>query len=160
LYRYIETLLIHFRAKSAVKGLFWNAKQKKPFKLYAFAPDLVHYVAHGLEFMATSGLYGILLALLRCNKVDVYGFQVSTAHGTLYHYYDVRRHNYSHMSMYWNLLFLFFFIPVKPLKPVSTYAPATRCATCRRTWSATTPSGWWCASWPRRGLYKLNAVDP
>ena len=84
-----ETLLIHFRAKSAVKGLFWNAKQKKPFKLYAFAPDLVHYVAHGLEFMATSGLYGILLALSRCNKVDVYGFQVSTAHGTLYHYYDV-----------------------------------------------------------------------
>jgi hypothetical protein len=36
-----------------------------------------------------SGLYGILIAMHRCARVDLYGFQVSTEHGTLYHYYDV-----------------------------------------------------------------------
>jgi len=37
---------------------------------------------------ATSGLYGIMIALLRCAKVDIYGFHVTAAHGALYHYYD------------------------------------------------------------------------
>ena len=83
-----ESILIHFRAKSAIKGLFWNSKQKKPLKLYAFAPDFVEYVAQKVNFLATSGLYGILLALQRCHSVSVYGFQVSTQHGALYHYYD------------------------------------------------------------------------
>ena len=83
-----ESILIHFRAKSAIKGLFWNSKQKKTLKLYAFAPDFVEYVAQKVNFLATSGLYGILLALQRCHSVSVYGFQVSTQHGALYHYYD------------------------------------------------------------------------
>ena len=83
-----ESILIHFRAKSAIKGLFWNSKQKKPLNLYAFAPDFVEYVAQKVNFLATSGLYGILLALQRCHSVSVYGFQVSTQHGALYHYYD------------------------------------------------------------------------
>ena len=83
-----ESILIHFRAKSAIKGLFWNSKQKKPLKLYAFAPDFVEYVGAKGQLLATSGLYGILLALQRCHSVSIYGFQVSTQHGTLYHYYD------------------------------------------------------------------------
>jgi hypothetical protein len=45
-------------------------------------------VAQKVNFLATSGLYGILLALQRCHSVSIYGFQVSTQHGTLYHYYD------------------------------------------------------------------------
>eukprot|EP00959_Pyramimonas_sp_CCMP1952_P263929 5519285-Pyramimonas_sp.AAC.1 len=84
-----ENLVIHFRAASSVKGLFWNGHQKTPWRLYAFDPDVVEYIAFGLDFMATSGLYGILLAMHRCARVDLYGFQVSTEHGTLYHYYDV-----------------------------------------------------------------------
>eukprot|EP00238_Polyblepharides_amylifera_P005686 CAMPEP_0196587768 /NCGR_PEP_ID=MMETSP1081-20130531/58537_1 /TAXON_ID=36882 /ORGANISM="Pyramimonas amylifera, Strain CCMP720" /LENGTH=580 /DNA_ID=CAMNT_0041910043 /DNA_START=261 /DNA_END=2003 /DNA_ORIENTATION=+ len=84
-----ENLLIHFRAKSSVKGLFWNGAQRKPWNLYAFDPDLVEYIAFKLDFMATSGFYGILIAMHRCARVDLYGFQVSTEHGTLYHYYDV-----------------------------------------------------------------------
>mmetsp|Transcript_16647 Transcript_16647/g.28091 ORF Transcript_16647/g.28091 Transcript_16647/m.28091 type:complete len:310 (+) Transcript_16647:198-1127(+) len=84
-----ENLVIHFRAASSVKGLFWNGNQKKPWNLYAFDPDLVEYIAFSLDFMATSGLYGILIAMQRCARVDLYGFQVSTEHGTLYHYYDV-----------------------------------------------------------------------
>jgi hypothetical protein len=57
-------------------GLFWNGNQKKPWNLYAFDPDLVEYIAFSLDFMATSGLYGILIAMQRCARVDLYGFQV------------------------------------------------------------------------------------
>mmetsp|Transcript_25814 Transcript_25814/g.49004 ORF Transcript_25814/g.49004 Transcript_25814/m.49004 type:complete len:563 (-) Transcript_25814:352-2040(-) len=84
-----ENLFIHFRATSSVKGIFWNGAQKKPWKMLAFDPDLVEYIGFGMDFMATSGLYGILIAMHRCARVDLYGFQVSTEHGTLYHYYDV-----------------------------------------------------------------------
>ena len=84
-----ERILIHFRAKSAVKGIFWNARQKRPLRLYAFDPDFVEFMAHSLNFMATSGLYGMMLAVQRCKEVVIYGFHVSTTHGALYHYYDV-----------------------------------------------------------------------
>ena len=57
--------------------------------MYAFDPDVVEYIGFGFDFMATSGLYGMLLAMHRCASVDLYGFQVSTEHGSLYHYYDV-----------------------------------------------------------------------
>ena len=46
-------------------------------------------MAHSLNFMATSGLYGMMLAVQRCKEVVIYGFHVSTTHGALYHYYDV-----------------------------------------------------------------------
>ena len=91
-----ELLLIHFRAVSALKGLFWNADQIKtngkhriPNPLVAFDPEFVEYIAHSLSFMATSGLYGILIAIQTCASVSLYGFQVSTNHGVPYHYYDL-----------------------------------------------------------------------
>eukprot|EP00899_Mesostigma_viride_P026868 jgi/Mesvir1/7366/Mv19169-RA.1 len=84
-----EAILIHMRSKSAITGLLWGHSSGKYPKLYAFDTDFVEYMAHGLSFLATSGLYGILIALQRCARVDLYGFQVSTQHGTLYHYYDV-----------------------------------------------------------------------
>ena len=90
-----ENLLIHLRAKSAVVGLFYNYRSKSRRKkewiphLWAFDPEYVEYVAHSLSFMATSGLYGILMALQRCREVNIYGFHVSTKQGALYHYYDV-----------------------------------------------------------------------
>lgn len=48
-----ENLIIHFRAVSSVKGIFWNGAQKKPWRLFAFEPDLVEYIAFSLDFMAT-----------------------------------------------------------------------------------------------------------
>ena len=91
-----ELLLIHFRAVSALKGLFWNAEQQRtngkhriPNPLVAFDPNYVEYIAHSLSFLATSGLYGILLAVQTCASVTLYGFQVSTNHGVPYHYYDL-----------------------------------------------------------------------
>lgn len=39
------------------------------------------------DLLVTSGMYGIVLALHKCARLDAYGFQVSVQHGTLYHYY-------------------------------------------------------------------------
>uniref|UniRef100_A0A061RJZ9 beta-galactoside alpha-(2,6)-sialyltransferase n=1 Tax=Tetraselmis sp. GSL018 TaxID=582737 RepID=A0A061RJZ9_9CHLO len=84
-----ENILVHFRAKSAIRGLYWNQRQRRKLKIFAFDPEFVEYMAFSLDFLATSGLYGIVAAMHRCAKVDLYGFQVSTSHGALYHYYDV-----------------------------------------------------------------------
>ena len=90
-----KNLLIHLRAKSAIIGLFYNDRSKKSRKkewiphLWAFDPNYVEFVAHSLTFMATSGLYGILMAMQRCREVNIYGFHVATKQGALYHYYDV-----------------------------------------------------------------------
>ena len=90
-----ENLMIHLRAKSAIIGLFYNYRSKSRRKkewiphLWAFDPDYVEFVAHSLNFMATSGLYGIMMAMQRCREVNIYGFHVSTKQGALYHYYDV-----------------------------------------------------------------------
>ena len=90
-----ENLLIHLRAKSAVIGLFYNYRSKSRRKkewiphLWAFDPNYVEFVAHSLTFMATSGLYGIMIAMQRCREVNIYGFHVATKQGALYHYYDV-----------------------------------------------------------------------
>ncbi|QDZ22119.1 EGF-like domain-containing protein [Chloropicon primus] len=90
-----ENLMIHLRAKSAIVGLFYNYRSKSRRKkewiphLWAFDPDYVEFVAHSLTFMATSGLYGIMMAMQRCREVNIYGFHVSTKQGALYHYYDV-----------------------------------------------------------------------
>ena len=54
----------------------------------AFDRDFVEQMAHAFDFMPTSGFYGIMMALLRCAKVNIYGFHVTQAHGALYHYYD------------------------------------------------------------------------
>lgn len=89
-----ENLLIHLRAKSAITGIFWNAESKTERKnkfiknLFAFDPDYVEFMANSLTFLATSGFYGIMIALQRCERVDLYGFHVSSKQGTLYHYYD------------------------------------------------------------------------
>lgn len=53
----------------------------KKVKLAPFDTDFVHYMANSLPFMATSGLYGIIIALHHCAEVDLYGFQVSNQHG-------------------------------------------------------------------------------
>lgn len=53
----------------------------KNVKLAPFDTDFVHYMANSLDFMATSGLYGIIIALHRCINVDLYGFQVAGQHG-------------------------------------------------------------------------------
>ncbi|KAK9808629.1 hypothetical protein WJX72_000855 [[Myrmecia] bisecta] len=83
-----EAILVHARSASVTQGLFWNAEQAKPWNIYAFDPDWVEYMSAAFSFLADSGFYGLILALHRCTKVDLYGFQMSEAQGVPPHYYD------------------------------------------------------------------------
>jgi hypothetical protein len=35
------------------------------------------------SFLATSGLFGIMIAMHKCAKIDIYGFQVHSRHGVV-----------------------------------------------------------------------------
>lgn len=84
-----ETLLVHMRSQASLKAYVKTRGCDKSVRMAAFDSDFVNYMASGMAFMPTSGLYGIVIALQRCAKVDLYGFQVSTAQGAAaYHYYN------------------------------------------------------------------------
>ena len=83
-----EQLLVHMRSRSSLTGFMRTRHGDGSIRMAAFDRDFVEHMAHSLDFMSTSGLYGIMIALLRCTKVDIYGFHVTQAHGALYHYYD------------------------------------------------------------------------
>mmetsp|Transcript_429 Transcript_429/g.978 ORF Transcript_429/g.978 Transcript_429/m.978 type:complete len:575 (+) Transcript_429:254-1978(+) len=84
-----EHIMVHMRSASSVTAVIRTHIGDKKVKLAPFDTDFVHYMANSLPFMATSGLYGIIIALHHCAEVDLYGFQVSNQHGMKYHYYNV-----------------------------------------------------------------------
>ena len=83
-----EQILVHMRASASLRGLVRTYVGDPSVKMAAFHPDFVMYMASNFKFMPTSGLYGVMIALQHCARMDLYGFQVSFEHGTLYHYYD------------------------------------------------------------------------
>ena len=85
-----EQILVHMRSQASLKALQRTVSVDRSVKMAAFSPSFVEYVGLAVNgFMATSGLYGILVASQVCEHLDLYGFQVSTAHGVCaYHYYD------------------------------------------------------------------------
>ena len=83
-----ELLLVHMRSHASLAAFIKTKKGDKSIKMAAFDQGFVEHMAHSLNFMPTSGLYGIIIALSRCHEVNLFGFQVSSEHGALYHYYD------------------------------------------------------------------------
>lgn len=83
-----ELLLVHMRSHASLSAFIKTRKGDKSIKMAAFDQGFVEHMAHSLNFMPTSGLYGIIIALSRCHEVNLFGFQVSSEHGALYHYYD------------------------------------------------------------------------
>lgn len=83
-----EQLLVHMRSRSHLEGFVATRKGDPSIRMSGFDRDFVEHLANALDFMPTSGFYGVMMALLRCAEVDIYGFHVSAAHGALYHYYD------------------------------------------------------------------------
>jgi len=83
-----ELLLVHMRSHASLAAFIKTRKGDKSIKMAAFDQGFVEHMAHSLNFMPTSGLYGIIIALSRCHEVNLFGFQVSSEHGALYHYYD------------------------------------------------------------------------
>ena len=51
-------------------------------------PRFHQYIDESFGFLATSGLFGIIIAVHKCASVDLYGFQVHERHGVQYHYYN------------------------------------------------------------------------
>uniref|UniRef100_A0A061R1C7 beta-galactoside alpha-(2,6)-sialyltransferase n=2 Tax=Tetraselmis sp. GSL018 TaxID=582737 RepID=A0A061R1C7_9CHLO len=84
-----ENILVHMRSTSSLTAVIRTHIGDPDVRLAPFDTDFVHYMANSLPFMATSGLYGIIIALHQCASVDLYGFQVSAKHGAKYHYYNV-----------------------------------------------------------------------
>jgi hypothetical protein len=83
-----ELLLVHMRSHASLAAFLKTRKGDKSIRMAAFDQGFVEHMAHSLSFMPTSGLYGIIIALSRCHEVNLFGFQVSSEHGALYHYYD------------------------------------------------------------------------
>ena len=67
------------RSGSSLAGFTRTRHGDASIRMAAFDRDFVEHMAHSLDFMPTSGFYGIMIALLRCAKVDVYGFHVTPA---------------------------------------------------------------------------------
>ena len=85
-----EQILVHMRSQASLRALQRTVSIDRAIKMAAFSTSFVEWVGLAINgFMATSGLYGILVAAQVCEHIDLYGFQVSTAHGVCaYHYYD------------------------------------------------------------------------
>lgn len=85
-----EQVLVHLRTPGAMRALIQRLKQKNKSVLYGLNPQWYSYMDKNLNFLSTSGLNGILIALHRCESVRLYGFHVHPRHGVPYHYYNVK----------------------------------------------------------------------
>eukprot|EP00958_Prasinococcus_capsulatus_P019346 scaffold2364_cov426-Prasinococcus_capsulatus_cf.AAC.17 len=65
-------------------------KRHPALALYGIHPDFHEYIDNSFNFLATSGAFGIVMALHKCQTIDLYGFQVHPRHGAYYHYYNKR----------------------------------------------------------------------
>ena len=81
---------MHLRTPGAMRALIQRLKQKNKSVLYGLNPQWYSYMDKNLNFLSTSGLNGILIALHRCESVRLYGFHVHPRHGVPYHYYNVK----------------------------------------------------------------------
>ena len=85
-----ENVLVHLRTPGAMKALVQRLNHKTRSVLYGLNPQWYSYMDKNLNFLSTSGLNGILMALHRCESVRLYGFHVHPRHGVPYHYYNVK----------------------------------------------------------------------
>lgn len=83
-----EVVIAHMRHPTAMENLIQTRLQNPELRLYGFHQDFHRYVDESFTFLATSGLFGILIALHKCLEVKLYGFHVHERHGVVYHYYN------------------------------------------------------------------------
>lgn len=69
--------------------MLMRRRQHNPLeKIYSVHPAWHRYMDRTFKYLTTSGLNGIMLALHRCRKVNLYGFHVHPEMGAIYHYYN------------------------------------------------------------------------
>jgi hypothetical protein len=78
----------HMRSPSNIEALVAHKKKHPRTRLFGIHTDFINYMDASLDFLATSGLFGIFIAMHKCASIDVYGFQVHSRHGVQYHYYN------------------------------------------------------------------------
>ena len=64
---------MHMRSKSSFEAFLATRKFDDRVRMAGFDPAFVEHMVNAFDFMATSGLYGVFIALLRCAAVDLYG---------------------------------------------------------------------------------------
>eukprot|EP00897_Mesotaenium_endlicherianum_P010643 jgi/Mesen1/9607/ME000659S08986 len=85
---YRETVLTFLRSRTALEALVRTKRRFPRMKLHALSADFVAYAALPFAHAPSVGLYGVMLALQRCHRVTLYGFQAYAEHNVTYHYYD------------------------------------------------------------------------
>jgi len=78
----------HMRSPNNIEALIEQRRRHPKKRFYGIHTDFINYMDDSLDFLATSGLFGIFIALHKCASIDIYGFQVHARHGVQYHYYN------------------------------------------------------------------------
>eukprot|EP00240_Pyramimonas_obovata_P000960 CAMPEP_0118940456 /NCGR_PEP_ID=MMETSP1169-20130426/31452_1 /TAXON_ID=36882 /ORGANISM="Pyramimonas obovata, Strain CCMP722" /LENGTH=548 /DNA_ID=CAMNT_0006884943 /DNA_START=200 /DNA_END=1846 /DNA_ORIENTATION=+ len=83
-----EHVFIHIRNAASMKGLIGRKKANPNERLYSLHPAWHRFMDRTFQYLTTSGLNGIIIALHKCKKINLYGFHVHPQMGALYHYYN------------------------------------------------------------------------
>jgi len=83
-----ENVYIHIRNAASLKMLMRRRQHNPLEKIYSVHPAWHRYMDRTFKYLTTSGLNGIMLALHRCRRVNLYGFHVHPEMGAIYHYYN------------------------------------------------------------------------
>ncbi|KAK3279240.1 hypothetical protein CYMTET_12860, partial [Cymbomonas tetramitiformis] len=83
-----EQVFQHMRITAGLNKMLEKRRRHPTMQLYGLSPDFHQYIDRSFQFLATSGLLGIVIALHKCVSVNLYGFQVHPRHGVQYHYYN------------------------------------------------------------------------
>eukprot|EP00873_Tetraselmis_striata_P029825 jgi/Tetstr1/450089/TSEL_037135.t1 len=78
----------HMRSPNNIESLITQRRKHPKTRFFGIHPDFINYMDDSLDFLATSGLFGIMIAMHKCAQIDIYGFQVHSRHGVQYHYYN------------------------------------------------------------------------
>eukprot|EP00271_Cylindrocystis_brebissonii_P013845 TRINITY_DN3422_c0_g1_i1.p1 TRINITY_DN3422_c0_g1~~TRINITY_DN3422_c0_g1_i1.p1 ORF type:complete len:599 (+),score=81.88 TRINITY_DN3422_c0_g1_i1:572-2368(+) len=86
--QYGELVLVPLRSRSSLEALI-RVRQRFPrMRLAALQPSFLRQFAASFDFVPSTGLLGVMIALQRCHKVDLYGFQSFREQSVSYQYYD------------------------------------------------------------------------
>eukprot|EP00898_Chlorokybus_atmophyticus_P004685 jgi/Chlat1/5217/Chrsp33S05183 len=83
-----EVILVHLRNPTSLRQLQDRRLRRKDRRIYGLNPSFHRYMDRSFHFLSTSGLNGIIMALHKCARVDLYGFHIHPQHGAYYHYYN------------------------------------------------------------------------
>eukprot|EP00899_Mesostigma_viride_P007433 jgi/Mesvir1/16691/Mv15087-RA.1 len=82
-----EHVFVHLRTASSLRRLVEERGRTRK-RMYGIHPQFHRWMDRTFNFLATSGLNGIVIALHKCVHIHLYGFHIHPQHGVFYHYYN------------------------------------------------------------------------